>query len=157
MSASRALGLQLSRATCRPALSRWAGARPVVSRRGYASAHGKPSSDMPWLVTSVVVSVPIGFYLWKQGPGRPKSSHSAHGGHETHGAKHDEVSHKGHDGEEGSKSGEAKNEGGDGKGKDEKSDDSSKSPSKEMDDSQENQATKLTDKPASKRVDPTEK
>ncbi|KAK0652313.1 hypothetical protein B0T16DRAFT_100439 [Cercophora newfieldiana] len=131
MSASRAFGLQFSKATGRPALSRWTGTRRLVSRRGYASAHGKPSSDMPWLITSVVVSVPIGIYIWRQGPGRPKASQSAHGGHENHGTEHEEVA--------------------------EKEDDTSKANAKEMDDSHENQAAKLTDKPDSKRVDPAEK
>ncbi|KAK4451928.1 hypothetical protein QBC34DRAFT_46932 [Podospora aff. communis PSN243] len=161
MSASRVLGLHLSRATGRPALSRWAGTRPTVSRRGYASSHGKPSSDTTWLITSVAVSLPIGFYIWRQGPGRPKPPDSVHGSHKEHGKEHGE----GHgeepkedlkDGPKAEPKKEPKEKGGDEKSKSGKSGESSGGPTKEMDDNQENQAAKLTDKPASKRVDPTE-
>ncbi|TKX24918.1 hypothetical protein C1H76_2871 [Elsinoe australis] len=58
--------------------------RPAF-RRGYASggdAHGAPSSDIPWLLGAIAVTVPGCYYLW------PEASHGdashGHGGHEEH-------------------------------------------------------------------------
>jgi hypothetical protein len=91
------------------------------------------------LITSVAVSLPIGFYIWRQGPGRPKPTHSAHGGHKKHGGEHGEEhveEPKDEPKEEPKK--EPKGKGGDEKSKPEKTGDSSEGPTKEMDDNQEN-------------------
>ncbi|KAI5199609.1 hypothetical protein E4T39_06163 [Aureobasidium subglaciale] len=56
----------------------------AVARRGYASGHGHsaPSSDLPWIIGSVGITVPGAWYLW------PDSSHGdVHGPGEAH-AKH---------------------------------------------------------------------
>ncbi|KAI5270412.1 hypothetical protein E4T47_06238 [Aureobasidium subglaciale] len=56
----------------------------AVARRGYASGHGHsaPSSDLPWIIGSVGITVPGAWYLW------PDSSHGdTHGPGEAH-AKH---------------------------------------------------------------------
>ncbi|RYP74294.1 hypothetical protein DL771_003115 [Monosporascus sp. 5C6A] len=56
--------------------------RPAA-RRGYASAHGgaAKSSDLPWLIGSVAVTVPGAAYLLSNGPKKGASAH--HGGSET--------------------------------------------------------------------------
>ncbi|KIX08600.1 uncharacterized protein Z518_03256 [Rhinocladiella mackenziei CBS 650.93] len=56
-----------------------------VSRRTYASGHGpqQKSSDLPWLIGSVVVTVPAAAWLWQQGP-EPSDDHHGHESHDTH-------------------------------------------------------------------------
>ncbi|KAI3321724.1 hypothetical protein HD806DRAFT_145426 [Xylariaceae sp. AK1471] len=46
-----------------------------VGRRGYASAHGnaQKSSDLPWLISAVVITVPTVAYLTANGPKRSAS------------------------------------------------------------------------------------
>ncbi|KAI5252264.1 hypothetical protein E4T42_03551 [Aureobasidium subglaciale] len=68
---------RLFRSSVRPATR-------AVARRGYASGHGHsaPSSDLPWIIGSVGITVPGAWYLW------PDSSHGdTHGPGEAH-AKH---------------------------------------------------------------------
>ncbi|RYP01446.1 hypothetical protein DL764_006216 [Monosporascus ibericus] len=54
-----------------------------AARRGYASAHGgaAKSSDMPWLIGSVAITVPAAAYLLSNRPKKGASAH--HGGSET--------------------------------------------------------------------------
>ncbi|RYP12415.1 hypothetical protein DL767_011326 [Monosporascus sp. MG133] len=56
--------------------------RPAA-RRGYASAHGgaAKSSDVPWLIGSVAITVPAAAYLISKRPTKGASAH--HGGSET--------------------------------------------------------------------------
>ncbi|KIW33535.1 uncharacterized protein PV07_00375 [Cladophialophora immunda] len=59
-----------------------------VGRRTYATEHGaQKSSDIPWLVGSLVVTIPAAGWLLQQGP--QKSDHG-HGSHATE--KHEEAS-----------------------------------------------------------------
>jgi len=52
-----------------------------VGRRSYASEHGATkSSDIPWLIGSIVVTVPAAGWLWQQGPVKSDHGH----GHESH-------------------------------------------------------------------------
>ncbi|KAM7206510.1 hypothetical protein V8F20_002636 [Naviculisporaceae sp. PSN 640] len=123
----------------------------IQVRRGFASAHGeaKKTSEAPWGLMAAGITLPGVYLLWPR-----KSSHGG-GHHGDHEAKHDETeehAEKDTDDEEpkpGSKDEQGKfapettsPDGGD---------------KKTIDQSQENQSAKLTDKPASKRVDPTEK
>jgi hypothetical protein len=74
------------------------------------------------LITSIVVSVPLGVYIWRQGRSKSSSrAHSEHGEHD-HGKEHEEP----------------KEESTQVESKPEKSGNSYKVNSKEMDDSQEN-------------------
>ncbi|OAP62879.1 hypothetical protein AYL99_02106 [Fonsecaea erecta] len=58
-----------------------------VGRRTYATEHGAhKSSDIPWLIGSLVVTIPAAGWLLQQGP--QKSDHG-HGSHATE--KHEEV------------------------------------------------------------------
>ncbi|EXJ55885.1 hypothetical protein A1O7_08816 [Cladophialophora yegresii CBS 114405] len=51
----------------------------AVGRRTYASEHGaQKSSDLPWLIGSIVVTVPAAGWLWQQGPTKSDHGH----GHE---------------------------------------------------------------------------
>ncbi|KAK3370328.1 hypothetical protein B0H63DRAFT_528052 [Podospora didyma] len=175
MSATRALALRSTLGTaCR---------RPVrcqltqpLTRRGYASSqgHGAKSSELPWLITSVGLTLPAAIYIWNQGSSKNSHGGGHGGGHEKHEEATDDSakastedteesqdspsdggedeSPKSNDSKEESKSEES-----DGKGKPIISGSDSQGLSTEMDDSQESQAQKLTDKPASKRVDPTQK
>jgi len=87
-------------------------------RRTYADAHGhgaqKASSDLPWLIGSVVVTVPSAAWLWQQGPKKGEHGHE-HGEHEEHEGGEEESKDEG--GEEGKADGgdESKEEGGDDK------------------------------------------
>jgi len=60
----------------------------TASRRGYASdhGHGKKSSDLPWIIGSVVVTVPSAAWLIQQGPkpGDHGHGHDDHGEHKAH-------------------------------------------------------------------------
>jgi len=52
-----------------------------VGRRTYASDHGaQKSSDLPWLIGSLVVTVPAAGWLWQQGPTKSDHGH----GHDAH-------------------------------------------------------------------------
>ncbi|KAJ9613512.1 hypothetical protein H2200_003454 [Cladophialophora chaetospira] len=52
-----------------------------VGRRTYASEHGaQKSSDIPWLIGSIVVTVPAAGWLWQQGPTKSDHGH----GHDAH-------------------------------------------------------------------------
>jgi len=90
-------------------------------RRTYADAHGhgaqKASSDLPWLIGSIVVTVPSAAWLWQQGPTKGEHGHK-HGEHEEH-EEHEggEEESKDEGGEEGKDEGgdESKEEGGDDK------------------------------------------
>ncbi|CAF9930864.1 MAG: hypothetical protein GOMPHAMPRED_005754 [Gomphillus americanus] len=70
-----------------------------VSRRGYASeSHGehKASSDIPWAITSVVVTIPVAGWLWSQGPSGDAHGHDDHHEHKEEHKSEDET----HDTEE---------------------------------------------------------
>ncbi|ETI21443.1 hypothetical protein G647_07790 [Cladophialophora carrionii CBS 160.54] len=55
-----------------------------VSRRTYATEHGgQKSSDLPWLIGSIVVTVPAAGWLWQQGPTKSDHGH----GHDAHAEK----------------------------------------------------------------------
>ncbi|KAB5575443.1 hypothetical protein GE09DRAFT_593291 [Coniochaeta sp. 2T2.1] len=213
MSATRAFALRSTlRAACRRPIQAQA-----LSRRGYASVQGaahqaahKAGSDLPWLATSAVISLPTLAYLLYNGP--EKKSHAEHQAEasDEHGVKHAKpdseigeahepipTSHtdtgdaesKGHvvgykpedhsggheDSEEGAQpqdnvaadkakkekhEGEEKHDEADKKSTDEGKEGGSGAEKKgkgEMDDDKGSQEKKLTDKPDSKRVDPTEK
>lgn len=50
-----------------------------IGRRGYASEHTeKKSSDLPWLIGSVAVTVPAATWLWSQGPTKSDHGHDSH-------------------------------------------------------------------------------
>ncbi|KIW64472.1 hypothetical protein PV04_09403 [Phialophora macrospora] len=58
-----------------------------VGRRSYASEHGtQKSSDLPWLIGSIVVTVPAAGWLWQQGPTKSDHGH----GHDAHAEKQHE-------------------------------------------------------------------
>jgi len=61
-----------------------------IARRGYAEgghdAHGAASSDLPWLIGAVAVTVPSCYFLWPEAS--HADSHAAHG--EEHGEEHAE-------------------------------------------------------------------
>lgn len=63
----------------------------TVARRGYASGHGghdhAPSSDMPWLISAIAVTIPSCYFLWPEAS--HGDAHGAHGAHEEH-EEHDE-------------------------------------------------------------------
>ncbi|EXJ84152.1 hypothetical protein A1O3_04819 [Capronia epimyces CBS 606.96] len=64
----------------------------AVGRRGYASEHGaKKSSDIPWLIGSVAVTVPAATWLLSQGPKKSDHGH----GHEEHTEEPEEESKEG--------------------------------------------------------------
>ncbi|KAL1849624.1 hypothetical protein VTK73DRAFT_9845 [Phialemonium thermophilum] len=79
--AARAIALRtglrtVPRRAWRPQVNR------ILARRGYASAqeHGAKSSDTPWIIGALAVTVPGVAYLLSQSP--KKSSHGGdHGGH----------------------------------------------------------------------------
>lgn len=111
---------------------------------------------MPWIIGSVGVTVPGVFLLWKGGR---SPNPAGHGAHETYEEEHIvtkseqqkvQQSTGGTNADDSEKPGE----------KTAATPDSSAGydgQSTEMDDDTENQAQKLSQKPASKRVDPTEK
>ncbi|EXJ78779.1 hypothetical protein A1O1_09181 [Capronia coronata CBS 617.96] len=52
----------------------------AVGRRGYASEHGETkSSDLPWIIGSVAVTVPAATWLWSQGPTKSDHGHADEG------------------------------------------------------------------------------
>merc|ERR1712000_391530 len=60
-----------------------------VGRRTYAQEHStKKSSDLPWLVGSLVVTVPAAGWLWQQGPSKSDHGH----GHAEHKEEAEETS-----------------------------------------------------------------
>merc|ERR1712000_412678 len=60
-----------------------------VGRRTYAQEHStKKSSDLPWLVGSLVVTVPAAGWLWQQGPSKSDHGH----GHAEHMEEAEETS-----------------------------------------------------------------
>merc|ERR1712000_487355 len=68
-----------------------------VGRRTYAQEHStKKSSDLPWLVGSLVVTVPAAGWLWQQGPSKSDHGH----GHAEHKEEAEETSGEEHAEEE---------------------------------------------------------
>ncbi|KAH0544359.1 hypothetical protein FGG08_001500 [Glutinoglossum americanum] len=87
-----------------------------TGRRGYASGGQeakKSSSDLPWLIGSVAITVPSTYWLLQQGPAGKAHSHDNHG--EKHGGDHGETpkaegeSEEASEGEPDSSNGESKN------------------------------------------------
>ncbi|KAK3326575.1 hypothetical protein B0H66DRAFT_165313 [Apodospora peruviana] len=141
----------------------------ILGRRAYASGqgHAAASSDMPWIATAAVITIPGVFFMTRKDPPRP--SHGSHSAEEKHEEAADEAESKDSSEEdaaekpekEGEPTGEAKSDDGSSSDSD---DDAPPTPasdddgdSKKMDTSHDSQSEKLTDKPDSKRVDPTEK
>ncbi|KAI8630314.1 hypothetical protein F5Y19DRAFT_59858 [Xylariaceae sp. FL1651] len=88
MSASRMFAQRSSalRSLSRQSLTRHTAFPGAAAKRSYASAHGEAqkSSDLPWLIGSVTVTVPALAYLISNGPKR-SASHGPKAG-EKHGA-----------------------------------------------------------------------
>ncbi|KAF2718918.1 hypothetical protein K431DRAFT_296516 [Polychaeton citri CBS 116435] len=80
--AARSLRQSLRHTSARPvARAARPGQAQLVARRWASTGgdHGAPSSDLPWLITSVAVTLPAAYYLW------PSASSAEHGhGHEEH-------------------------------------------------------------------------
>ncbi|KAK4212338.1 hypothetical protein QBC37DRAFT_375107 [Rhypophila decipiens] len=117
----------------------------VQGQRGFASDHGeiKKSSDLPWLLMAAGLTLPGVYFLW------PRKS----GNHDSHVSEYAKSEKK-------TENDESKPDDGskDEHGRFAPETTSPDGPDKKViDQSDENQAAKLTDKPASKRVDPTEK
>ncbi|KAK5167483.1 uncharacterized protein LTR77_007182 [Saxophila tyrrhenica] len=127
MALARARALRTLQSTLKPSSSRSFATRPAVPRasvqsrtkqvvqRRYASgggAHGEESSDVPWAIGAVVVTVPACWYLW------PESGHADH--HGAHGGEHEEHAEEGGEEEEGKQEegGEEQQDGGEEKQED---------------------------------------
>ncbi|GAB7351137.1 hypothetical protein MBLNU459_g1594t1 [Dothideomycetes sp. NU459] len=69
-------------------------ANRALLRRGYAShgSHGSaPSSDLPWLVSAIAVTIPSCWYLWPEAShGEAHGAHGAHAEHAEHAEAKDE-------------------------------------------------------------------
>ncbi|KAK0635806.1 hypothetical protein B0T17DRAFT_612621 [Bombardia bombarda] len=168
VSALRCSFRTVSRRPIRPQFTR------SIGRRGYASDHGNSgkTSDLPWLVTAVAVTVPGSILIWRSGHKKPgHGSHDKTKAHEGHEEKEKAETPKKEPSTE--PSDDTKDEPKDEPSENDKFEDGSSSSddddapptpsssdggeSKEINDNKESQEGKLTDKPASKRVDPTEK
>ncbi|KJX98088.1 hypothetical protein TI39_contig438g00008 [Zymoseptoria brevis] len=89
-----ALRFTTTRATARaaaPARTQLVAKRFNSSGGSGGHGHGEPSSDLPWLLTALVVTPPAAWYLW------PEESHDSghHGDHDSHGDDHAEKADEG--------------------------------------------------------------
>ncbi|SMR47687.1 unnamed protein product [Zymoseptoria tritici ST99CH_3D1] len=89
-----ALRSTTTRATARaaaPARTQLVAKRFNSSGGSGGHGHGEPSSDLPWLLTALVVTPPAAWYLW------PEESHDSghHGDHDGHGDDHAEKADEG--------------------------------------------------------------
>ncbi|KAL1304210.1 hypothetical protein AAFC00_000632 [Neodothiora populina] len=70
-------------------------ANRAISRRGYASSHGghsEPSSDVPWALGAVAVTLPTCYYLWPSGS-HAEAHHDPN--HETKAERAEQLTHEG--------------------------------------------------------------
>lgn len=120
-----------------------------TGRRTYASGHGpaKASSDLPWLIGSVVVTVPSAAWLWQQGPKKGDHGHEQHEEGEEHEEEGGEEESKddGGDGEKEVADEDAEKESEDGGSKDEEAKDEGKSDDSESEDEGEKETPATSD------------